>query len=122
MPAAARLASTHQRELFDALARCGELVLAVGPEGVSANLVGAVTVRRHGVEDILDVDDGRHHVHVDWRRVKEVEVGTHEGEGLLSFYDGIERLFRLYRPGGPYPSEVARFADVALWPSQAGEP
>ena len=122
MGSAARIASSHQRTLFDALNRCGELILAVGPEGISANLVGTLRVRRHGVEDVLDVDDGKHHVHIDWRRMKEVEVGVHDGEGLLTFYDGTDALFRLYRPEGPYPSEVTRFADVALWPSEAGEP
>ena len=122
MSSAARIASAHQRKLFDALTGCGELILAVGPEGISATLVGTLRVRRHGVEDILEVDDGKHHVHIDWRRVKEVEVGAHAGEGLLTFYDGTEALFRLYRREGPFPSEVAHFADVALWPSEAGEP
>ena len=122
MSRAARIASTPQRRLFDALARCGELTLAVGPEGFSANLVGTLRVCRHGVEDILDIDDGRNHVHVDWRRMKEVEVVVRDGEGLLTVYDGTEALFRVYRREGPYPTEVTRFADVALWPSEAGEP
>ena len=88
MSSAARISSAHQRKFFDALTRCGELILALAPEGISANLVGTLRVRRHGVEDILDVDDGRNHVHVDWRRVKEFEIGAEGGEGLLTFYDG----------------------------------
>lgn len=122
MASAVRVASTHQRKLFGALARCGELIVAVGHVGISANLVGTLRMRRHGLEDLLDLDDGRDHVHVDWRRVKHAEVGVHAGEGLLTFYDGTETLFRVYRSGGPYPSEVARLAVAALWPSAVGEP
>ncbi len=121
MASAVRIASTHQRKLFDALARCGELIVAVGPVGFSANLVGTPHMRRHGLEDILDLDDGRNHVHVDWRRVKHAEVGVHAGEGQLTLYDGTEVLFQVYRLGGPFPSEVARLAVAALWPSEVGE-
>lgn len=122
MPTPARLASTPQRELFEALAHCGRLVLAVGPEGVRAHLVGAVRIRRVGLEDRVEIDGDSHHIVVDWRRLKEVEVSSDGGEGLLTFFDGVEPLFRLYRPAGPYPADVARFADATLWPSVAGDP
>jgi hypothetical protein len=108
MPTPARLVPTRQRELFHSLARCGEPVLTVGPEGIRANLVETVTVRRHGVEDTLDVDDGLHHVHVDRRPVKGAEVGSDEGEGLISFYDGIERAPERVHPPNPACCDVRR--------------
>ena len=121
MARAARTASAPQRAFFDVLARCGKLIVAIGPQGISANLVGTLRLRRHGLDDLLDVDDGTHHVHVDWSRVKRVEIGASGGEGLITLHDGAEALFRIYRSEGPYPAAVSRLADVALWPPDAGE-
>ena len=114
----ARIASAPQQRLFDALARCGELFLAVGPHGITANFAGTLRIRRHGLEDMLDVDDGKSHVHVDWSRLKRAEAEVRGAEGLLTFYDGTEPLFRVYRQAGPYPAEVARLAEATLWPSE----
>ena len=103
---AVRRASPAQAALFEALAGCGTIIVATGPPGVSANLVGAVHLRRHGGDDLLDVDDGTHHVHLDWSRLRKAEVSTHRGEGLLTLGDGGEPLLRLYRMRGPYPASL----------------
>ena len=106
------LQSRPLRALLDAACRSGDLILACGPEGVSANLVGRVAVVRHGAEDRLDVDDGTHHVHMDWARVTRVEVGTSDGEGLLVLHGLSGPLLKLYRPEGPYPAEVGVLANA----------
>ena len=103
--------SEKQKLLFKQLEAEGELVFAVGPKGAVANLVGAFIVRRnHHGEDQLDVGDGTCHVHLDWSRIKKFEVGNFHGEGLLTFFDGEEVLFRLYRMEGPYSQGVASMA------------
>jgi hypothetical protein len=38
--------SPKQAELFEALEKCGEMVFACGPRGISANLVGQFVVRK----------------------------------------------------------------------------
>lgn len=97
-----------QRELFKALENCGEMVFACGPKGISVNLVGTFSIRQHNRgEDQLDVGDGTDHVHIDWSRPKRVEVGDFHGEGLLSFFDENELLFKLYRMAGPFPKSVS---------------
>jgi hypothetical protein len=102
-------ASEKQKSLFRQLENEGELVFAGGPKGAVANLVGSFTVRRnHHDEDQLDVGDGTCHVHIDWARVKRCEAGDFHGEGLLTFFDGDEPLFRLYRMEGPYSTDTAR--------------
>jgi hypothetical protein len=104
---AVKRASPAQKALFEALSRCGTIVVATGPRGVSANLVGEVYVRRHDGDDVLDVDDGTHHVHLDWSRLKKAEVSSWHGEGLVVLFDGEEPLLRLYRLEGAFPPEVA---------------
>lgn len=95
--------SEKQKQLFKQLEAEGELVFAVGPRGAVANLVGVFEVRRnHHDEDQLDVGDGTCHVHLDWSRIKRCEVSDFHGEGLLTFFDGEELLFRIYRMKGPY--------------------
>ena len=87
------------------------MVFACGPKGISANLVGlfAVRVNEKG-DDQLDVGDGTNHVHVDWARVRRVEVGTFHGEGLLSFFDGADQMFKFYSLEGPFPNSVENFS------------
>jgi hypothetical protein len=95
--------SDTQRELFNQICSEGELIFACGPKGVSANLVGTFKVGHiDGKEDLLEVGDGTDHVHIDWSRVTSVEQGDFHGEGLLSFKNGDEILFRLYRPDGAF--------------------
>jgi hypothetical protein len=113
---AVKRASPAQAALLAALERCGTIVVATGPAGVSANLVGTVHLRRHGGDDLLDVDDGTHHVHLDWSRLRRAEVSTHHGEGLLALGDGGEPLLRLYRMRGPYPDSVEALCRGDLFP------
>jgi hypothetical protein len=102
--------SPKQAELFEALEKCGEMVFACGPRGISANLVGQFVVKKnHLGDDQLDVDDGTHHVHVDWLRVKRVELSDFHGEGLLTFFDGTDALLKLYRMEGPFPKVIESF-------------
>ncbi len=103
--------SPKQERMFDCLAKCGELVLAIGPKGVRANLVGEFAVRKHTDHNakadlILDCSDGTNHIHIDWQRVRRVALSEHHGEGKLTFLDGTEELFELYCMSGPYPQEV----------------
>ena len=93
-----------------ALFKCGELILAIGPKGISANLVGKFCIKAYGNEDRIDLEDGTNHVHIDWTRVKRVEVGSFHGEGMLTFFDGDDTLFKLYLPSGPFPKDVESLA------------
>lgn len=74
---------------------------------------GRFELRSYPEEDRLEVGDGTFHVHIDWSRLKRVEIGSIEiegrSEGLISFFDGEERLFRLYRQAGAFPELVQRF-------------
>ncbi|WP_413290581.1 hypothetical protein [Bdellovibrio sp. HCB337] len=108
-------ASEKQKALFGLLEKCGELIYGGGPKGAVANLVGEFTVRRnHHGDDQLDVGDGTCHVHIDWSQVKRVEVSDYHGEGMLSFFNEKDCLFKLYRMSGPWPKEVEAFAAVSL--------
>jgi hypothetical protein len=100
------LASVAQLALFRAIEASGQVVVAVGSPGARANLVGGARVRRHGGEDRIDVDDGTHHVHVDWARLGRAEVTVQDGEGLVEFFDGEVPLLRVYRIAGPFESDV----------------
>lgn len=100
--------SDKQRSLFEKLESAGELIFAAGTRGVVANIVGEFQVRKnHHGDDQLDMGDGTNHVHIDWSRVKRVEIDDFHGEGVLKFFDGDEILFRLYRMDGPYSSAIA---------------
>ncbi len=111
--------SESQRLLFQRLESAGELVFACGPKGAVANIVGQFKVRKnHHGEDQLDMGDGTNHVHIDWSRIKRLEVGDFHGEGMLTFLDGDELLFRLYRMGGPYPEEIMIMAGQLYEPEQ----
>ena len=103
--------SQKQRDLFKAIENSGELVLACGPKGISANLVGNFVVRKnnHG-DDQLDVGDGTHHVHIDWSLLKRFEIGEFHGEGTLTFFDGEKPLFKLYRMEGLFSNSVANLS------------
>lgn len=102
--------TTAQEALFEEVANAGELIFAAGPKGITANIVGEFYVKAHEDEVRLQVGDGKQHVHVDWSRVSRVEVGQHHGEGMLTFFDADERLFRLYRPAGPFGARVQELA------------
>ena len=100
-------ASNKQRLLFKELESAGEMVFACGSSGISANIVGEFKVRKNKhAEDQLDMGDGTNHVHIDWSRVKQCKVGSFHGEGVLTFLDGNEVLFHLYRMNGPYSESV----------------
>jgi hypothetical protein len=106
-----RFVSGKQRELFEALGQHEKLIFACGPKGIAANLVGQFSVQRnHKGEDQLNVDDGINHVHIDWTRVKLAEIGEFHGEGVLTFFDGSEPLFKFYNPGGPFERRLSEFA------------
>jgi hypothetical protein len=108
-------ASETQKNLFNLLETSGELVFACGPRGAVANLVGHFKVaKNHQAEDQLDVGDGMCHVHIDWTRVKRFEVGDFHGEGMLTFYDGDEYLFRFYRMDGPFSDTINKLSESAL--------
>lgn len=111
VPASSTVMSSKQQRLFAEISRCGEMVLGIGHNGVYANLVGEFSVRKHDDHQakddfILDCSDGTCHVHIDWSRVKRVALSDHGDEGCLSFFDGEERLFDLYRMDGRFPFEV----------------
>lgn len=109
------MVSEKQRRLFEALANDEELIFACGKQGVSANLVGKFSIRKnHRQEDQLDVDDGRHHVHVDWTRVQRAELGDFHGEGLIRFFCGDEEVFRFYRPGGVFRDDFKGLVDALV--------
>jgi hypothetical protein len=113
---AVKHASPAQAALFAALSKCGTIVVATGPRGVSANLVGTVHLRRHGGDDLLDVDGGTHHVHLDWSLLRKAELSSWHGEGLLALGDGGETLLRLYRMRGAYPDSVEALCRGDLHP------
>jgi hypothetical protein len=107
--------SEKQKQLFDLLETAGELVYACGPKGAVANLVGHFKVVKYdNSEDRLDVGDGTCHVHMDWSRVKRFVVGEFHGEGTLTFYDGDEYLFRLYRMEGSFSDAINCMAEHSL--------
>ena len=100
--------SKKQEALFAALPEQGTLIFAAGPRGISANIVGQFSVQRRDSEDLLCMGDGTHHVHIDWSRIQEVQIGDFHGEGVLTFFDGEETLFRLYRPQGSFTEALTR--------------
>lgn len=103
---ASKILSDKQKKLFDAIAKNGTLILEIGPKGIDANIVGPFEVRRCGNEDRLEMGDGTNHVHIDWKRVRSAEIGSHGHEGMLAFRDGNEILFRLYKIGGQWSKDV----------------
>lgn len=97
-----------QTDLFKVLSRSGVLVFACGPKGISANIVGEFSIQyfpSHN-EHRLIMGNGDQHIHVDWSRVKFVEYSISHGEGILTFKDSEEVLFKLYRMDGDYSDEV----------------
>jgi hypothetical protein len=101
-----KMLSDNQKELFEEIAKNGTLVFETGPQGIDANIVGTFSVRRCGNEDRLEMGDGTNHVHIDWKRIKSVKAGSYQNEGMLTFMDGEEVLFRLYKIGGHWSSAV----------------
>ena len=100
--------SAQQIALFEEISKSGELVFACGPKGISANIVGSFCVKHYPdkKEHRLEMGDGEQHVHIDWARVKKVTYGTFHGEGLLTFFDGDEPLFKLYRMEGEFSEKI----------------
>lgn len=91
------------------------MVFACGPKGVSANLVGHFVVQKnHTQDDQLNVKESIDHVHIDWNRVKRAELGNFHGQGMLTFFDGDEPLFKLYRMDGAFPKQVTDLIDEPL--------
>lgn len=89
------------------------MVFTCGPKGITANLVGKFSVQKNNhQEDQLNVGDGTDHVHIEWDRVKRFEVGIFHGEGVLTFFDGVEPLFKLYRTEGPFSKSIVDMAEV----------
>lgn len=112
-----RTMNAAQEALFDAICRSGPLIFSTGGDVVSVNLVGTFAVRRHGKEDRLDVGDGTDHVHIKWHGVTRAEIGMSDGEGLLTFWNGNDLLFELFRPAGAFPDEVAALVGELMAPS-----
>jgi hypothetical protein len=109
------LISEKQMTLFKKIESEEELVFACGPRGLVANIVGKFKVQKnHHGEDQLDMGDGTNHVHIDWARIKRFEVSLFHGEGLLTFFDENEPLFKLYRMAGPYRHDIAEMAGSLL--------
>ncbi|MEM7122089.1 MAG: hypothetical protein AAF563_12470 [Pseudomonadota bacterium] len=106
-----------QRALMDAVCGSGDLIFSNGGDSVSANLVGTFTIRRYGEEDRLDVGDCTHHAHIDWDLVTRAEIGTSRGEGLITFWNGTDLLFEMFRPAGPFPQDVVALAGELRAPS-----
>jgi hypothetical protein len=110
-----KFVSEQQRLLFAEVALAGDLIFACGPRGISANIVGSFSVRtNHHGDDQLDMGDGSQHVHVDWSRIKRLELTESRGEGVLNFFDGDELMFKLYRINGFYSSAVSGFAGALV--------
>lgn len=105
-----------QKNIFDEIAKAGELVFACGPRGISANIVGKFSVRYVSDKDEhrLEMGDGTQHVHIDWSRVKFVEYEIFHGEGLLIFKDEEDILFRLYRMDGEFSDQVKKMVGVLV--------
>ncbi len=103
---ASKIFSDKQKKLFEAIAKNGTLIFETGPQGIEANIVGTFAVRKCGDEDRLEMGDGTNHVHIDWKRVKSAEIGSYGSEAMLTFMDGEEVLFRLYKIGGQWSTAV----------------
>lgn len=99
----------RQRRLFDALSNLGRLNMAISHPGVTCHIVERCYLTSTESEDRLDFGDGTQHVHVDWTRVTRVQPDVIEGKAALSFMDGDQVLFRLYKPDGDFPAEVHRW-------------
>jgi hypothetical protein len=109
-----KMQSKKQKQLFDAIAKCGTLIFEAGPPGIDANIVGTFEVRNCGDEDRLEMGDGTNHVHVDWKRVQSVEMGSYHNEGMLTFLDRSEVLFRFYKISGQWPTEIKALIGTLL--------
>lgn len=109
-----RILSESQRRFFKLLPEQGTLIFAAGPRGISANIVGEFSVKSLEREDLLCMGDGTNHIHIDWSRIQYVEAGLFHGEGMLTFRDGDEVLFRLYRPSGPFSKALESIAGELL--------
>ena len=103
---ASKMQTDKQKALFKAISKSGTLIFETGPTGIEANIVGTFEVRPCGNEDRLEMGDGTNHVHIDWSRVKSVELGSYNSEEMLTFTDGKEVLFYLYKISGQFSKEV----------------
>lgn len=116
--------SDKQKKLFAEIAKAGELVFACGPKDVSANIVGEFCIRHYPdkKEHRLEMGDGLQHVHIDWNRIRTVEYGIFHGEGMLTFKDGDETLFRLYRMDGEFSNEIKNLVGSLLSEKEKWKP
>lgn len=101
-----KILSDKQKKLFEAIAKNGTLIFETGPQGIDANIVGTFEVRRSGNEDRLEMGDGTNHIHIDWKRVRSVEIDSYGNEGMLKFMDGEETLFHLYKISGQWSAAI----------------
>jgi len=105
-----KIVSERQRQLFKLLENCGELIFAGGHNGINANICGEFHIQGYDDEDRLEVGDGTHHIHIQWDKVKRFEIGKYNGEGVITFFDGDTRLFKLYRPEGEFPENIRKLS------------
>jgi len=98
--------SSKQRMLFDALSNSGELIFAIGSKGVSANMIGNLSILNVKGEDQICLGGEDYHVHVDWGLVRTASISDFHGEGMITFSDHDRILFKIYRPSGPFAQEV----------------
>lgn len=105
------IVNAKQKKLFELIEAQEELIFAAGTTGISANLVGAFKIKsyKNGNEDRLDLADGTNHVHIDWSLLKNCSLGEFYGEGMLTFTDGENILFKFYKPDGLFPTEFSDF-------------
>ena len=98
----------RQKRLFQALADVGTVSMAIGPQGITCHVVDYCYVTPTDTEHRLDFGDGTHHLHIDWARMKKATCNVLEGRAAVSFLDGDNLLFRLYKPEGDFPEIVKR--------------
>ena len=106
--------SEKQRQLFYLLESEGYLLFSCGQLGVSADLNGHFSIRHRNGEDLLCLEDGTNHAHIDWNCLSIVELGISGRQGMLVFKDGNRELFRLFRKAGPFSPAVSDFAGSLL--------
>lgn len=107
---ASEFASKTQAQLFDEISKAGKLIFASGKHGLSANIVGEFRINHfRQKEHRLDMGDGTSHVHIDWDNITRFECGTFNGEGMLTFFNKDDVVFKLYRMDGEFSKEIKAF-------------
>lgn len=99
--------SKKQEALFNEITRSGKLIFASGNNGLSANIVGEFKINHFmDKEHRLDMEDGTNHVHIDWNNITKFECGSFHGEGMLTFFNKNETVFKLYRMAGDFSDKI----------------